>query len=160
MTTEFGSDPTLRSYAQLVRKRKWWVIGLALVGLAVSLAISFTESKQYSASAQVLVQSSSQASALGSTQQPVTTTDVQTMLQLVTSAPVTKVVQKKLGHAPSVAAAEVAQTNVISITAVAGTPAEAATVANAYAKAFVNYQQTVAINNLTQAEAQLRGQLK
>ena len=88
MTTEFGSDPTLRSYAQLMRKRKWWVIGLALVGLAVSLAISFTESKQYSASAQVLVQSASQASALGSTQQPVTTTDVQTMLQLVTSAPV------------------------------------------------------------------------
>jgi capsular exopolysaccharide synthesis family protein len=160
MTTEFGSDPTLRSYAQLMRKRKWWVIGLALVGLAVSLAISFTESKQYSASAQVLVQSASQASALGSTQQPVTTTDVQTMLQLVSSAPVTIVVQKKLGHAPSVAAAEVAQTNVISITAVAGTPAEAATVANAYAEAFVNYQQTVAINNLTQAEAQLRGQIK
>jgi capsular exopolysaccharide synthesis family protein len=160
MTTEFGSDPTLRSYAQLVRKRKWWVIGFALVGLAVSLAISFTESKEYTASAQVLVQSSSQASALGSTQQPVTTTDVQTMLQLVTSAPVTKVVQEKLGHAPSVAAAEVAQTNVISITAVAATPAEAATVANAYAKAFVNYQQTVAINNLTQAEAQLRGQIK
>jgi capsular exopolysaccharide synthesis family protein len=160
MTTEFGSDPTLRSYAQLVRKRKWWVIGLALVGLAVSLAISFTESKEYTASAQVLVQSSSQASALGSTQQPVTTTDVQTMLQLVTSTPVTKAVQRKLGGAPTVSAAEVAQTNVISITAVAATPGTSATVANAYARAFVNYQQTVAMNNLTQDEAQLRGQIK
>lgn len=160
MTAEFGSDPTLRSYAQLVRRRKWWVIALALLGLAVSLAISFTESKQYAASAQVLVQPSSQASALGSAQQPVTTTDVQTMLQLVTSAPVTSAVQKKLGHAPSVTAAEVAQTNVISITAVAGTPVQAAAVANAYAQAFVSYQQTVALNSLAQAEAQLRGQIR
>ena len=39
MTSEFGSDPTLRSYAQLVRRRKWWVIGLTLLGLAASLAI-------------------------------------------------------------------------------------------------------------------------
>lgn len=160
MTAEFGSDPTLRSYAQLVRKRKWWVIALALAGLAVSLVISFAEPKQYAASAQVLVQPSSQSSALGSTLQPVTTTDVQTMLQLVTSAPVTSAVQKKLGHAPSVTAAEVAQTNVISITAVAGTPVQAAAVANTYAKAFVSYQQTVAISNLTQAEAQLRGQIR
>ncbi len=160
MTAEFGSDPTLRSYAQLVRKRKWWVIGLAVAGLAASLAISFTESKQYAASAQVLVQPSSQASALGSAEQPVTTTDVQTMLQLVTSAPVTSAVQKKLGHAPSVTAAEVAQTNVISITAIAGTPIQAATTANTYAKAFVNYQQAVAISSLTQAEAQLRGQIR
>jgi capsular exopolysaccharide synthesis family protein len=160
MTTEFGSDPTLRSYAQLVRKRKWWVISLALLGLAVSLAISFTEHKEYTASAQVLVQSASQASALGSTQQPVTTTDVQTMMQLVTSTPVVEAVRSQLGSAPSVSTAEIAQTNVISITAVAATPTRSAAVANAYAKAFVNYQQTVAMNNLTQAEAQLRGQIK
>jgi len=160
MTTEFGSDPTLRSYAQLVRKRKWWVIALAVAGLAVSLAISFTEPKQYAASAQVLVQPSSQASALGSSQQPVTATDVQTMLQLVTSAPVTNAVQKKLGHVPSVTAAEVAQTNVISITAIAGTPVQAAAVANDYAQAFINYQQTVAISSLTQAEAQLKDQIR
>ena len=60
MTAEFGSDPTLRSYAQLVRRRKWWVIALGLAGLGVSLAISFTEPKQYAATAQLLVQPSSQ----------------------------------------------------------------------------------------------------
>jgi len=160
MTSEFGSDPTLRSYAQLVRRRKWWVISFALLGLAVSLAISFTEAKQYAASAQVLVQPSTQAGALGATQQPVTTTDVQTMLQLVTSAPVTSAVRRQLGSAPSVTAAEVAQTNVISITAVSGVPARAAAIANAYARAFVAEQQTEAINSLTSAEAQLRAQIR
>jgi capsular exopolysaccharide synthesis family protein len=160
MTSEFGSDPTLRSYAQLVRRRKWWVISFALVGLLVSLAISFTEAKQYAASAQVLVEPSSQASALGASQQPVTATDVQTMLQLVTSAPVTAAVRHQLGSAPSVSAAEVAQTNVISITAISTIPARAALIANAYARAFVADQQKVALDNLTSAEAQLKGQIK
>lgn len=160
MTSEFGTDPALRSYALVVRRRKWWVIALALLGLAVSLAISFAEPKQYSASAQVLVQSASQASALGTTQQPVTQTDVQTMMELVTSAPVTKVVQRELGSTPSVTADELAQTNVIAITAAAGTPSRAAAVANAYARAFVNYQQTVALSSLAQAEAQVRGQIR
>jgi capsular exopolysaccharide synthesis family protein len=160
MTSEFGTDPTLRSYAQIVRRRKWWVIALALLGLMASLAISFTEPKQYTASAQVLVQSSSQATALGSTQQPVTQTDVQTVMELVTSAPVVRAVQRELGSAPTVSAAEVAQTNVIAITAAAVGPARAAAVANAYARAFVNYQQTVALNSLAQAEGQLRVQIK
>jgi polysaccharide biosynthesis transport protein len=160
MTSEFGSDPTLRSYAQLVRRRKWWVIAFALIGLAVSLAISLTETKQYSASAQVLVQPSSQTGALGTTQQPVTPTDVQTMLQLVTSAPVTAAVRGQLGSAPAVSAAEVAQTNVISITAISTVPARAALIANTYARAFISDQQKVALSSLTSAEAQLKAQIK
>jgi len=160
MTSEFGSDPTLRSYAQLVRRRKWWVIAFALVGLAVSLAISFTEAKQYAASAQVLVEPSSQANALGAAEQPVTPTDVQTMLQLVTSATVTGTVRHQLGSAPAIAASEVAQTNVISITAISTVPARAATIANTYARAFITDQRAQAINSLVSAEAQLRSEIK
>ncbi len=160
MTSEFGSDPTLRSYAHLVRKRKWWVIAFALVGLAVSLAISFLEAKEYSATAQVLVQPSSQTGALGTTQQPVTPTQVQTMLQLVTSAPVTSAVRRTLGSAPAVTAAEVAQTNVIGITAVSTSPARSALIANAYAQAFIKTQRTTALSNLTSAETQIRSQIR
>jgi capsular exopolysaccharide synthesis family protein len=160
MTSEFGSDPTLRSYAHLVRRRKWWVIGLAMLGLGISIAITFTEPKQYSASAQVLVQASSQTGALGATAQPVTTTDVQTMLELVTSAPVTSAVQRKLGSVPSVSAAEVGQTNVIAITASSAAPARAALIANVYANAFVSEQRTVALDSLAAAEAQLRTQIR
>ncbi len=160
MTSEFGSDPTLRSYAHLIRKRKWWVIAFALAGLAVSLAISFLEPKQYSAAAQVLVQPSSQTGAFGTTLQPVTPTQVQTMLQLVTSAPVTSAVRRQLGSAPAVTASEVAQTNVIAITAVAGAPARAAVIANAYAKAFISNQRTSALNSLAATEVQVRNQIR
>jgi capsular exopolysaccharide synthesis family protein len=160
MTSEFGTEPTLRSYMLLVRRRKWWVAGLAVVGLGASLALSFTEAKQYTATAQVLVQSAGGPSSLDAPQQAVTPTDVQTELLLVTSAPVRTVVSRKLGSASGVSAAEVAQTNVIAITAIAGNPAQAALIANTYATAFVTYQQKVALNGLTAAEAQLRTQIR
>jgi len=98
---ESGSGPTLRSYLVTLRRRKWWVAGFVLLGLAASLALSLTEAKQYSATAQLLVQSSGQGANLGTTQ-PVTTTDVQTDLQLVTSAPVVKAVRAELGSAPGI----------------------------------------------------------
>jgi capsular exopolysaccharide synthesis family protein len=160
MTAELGSDPTLRSYAQLVRRRKWWVIALGLVGVVVSLAISFAQPKQYAATAQVLVQPSSDSSALGTIEQPVTQTEVQTMQQLVSSVPVTNAVRRQLGRAPGVSAAEVAQTNMISITATDAVPAQAARVANAYAAAFVSYQRTVALGSLAAVEGQLRAQIR
>ena len=63
-----------------------------------------------------------------------TTTDVQTDLQLATSAPVVRMVQKKLGSAPPISTSEVAQTNVIALTAISR-PWRAALIANTYANA-------------------------
>ena len=82
-----------------------------------------------------------------------------TELQLVTSAPVEAAVGRKLGSVPTVSAAEVGQTNVIAVTATAATPARAASIANAYANAFVAYQRSSAIDNLTAAETQLSQQI-
>jgi succinoglycan biosynthesis transport protein ExoP len=160
MTSAPGTEPTLRSYARLMRRRKWWVAGLAVLGLGVSLALSATEAKQYSATAQVLVQSSGNPSSVTSPQLYVTPTMVQTELLLVTGAQVKEAVEKKLGAAPGVSAAEVAQTNVIAVSAIAASPARAALVANTYARAFVTYQQTIAFHSLGAAEAQLRTQIK
>ena len=113
------AEPTVRAYLQVLRKRRWLVAALTLLGLAVSLALSLTQQKQYTASAQLLVQATGSDLALGSSQYySVTPTDVQTELQLVTSAQVQNLVRKNLGSAPPISAAEVAQTNVIAVTAV------------------------------------------
>jgi len=159
MTMEFGANPTLRSYLVVLRRRKWWIVWAAVAGLAVSLALSLTQAKQYSATAQLLVQPIGQASVSGAPQS-VTPTEVQTELQLVTSAPMQELVQRRLGSHPPVSSAQVAQTNVISITAIAATPPRAARIANTYAQAFVTYQRTVVIDNATAAEAQLRSQIQ
>jgi capsular exopolysaccharide synthesis family protein len=156
---EFGSEPTLRTYLAVLRRRKLWVISIALLGLAVSLAISLSEAKQYSATAQLLVQPSNETLALGSAQQQITPTDVQTELQLVTSAPVLMHVQRQLGSHPPISASEVAQTNVIALTATSSTPAEAALIANTYANAFVAHTRAASEANLTAAETQLKGQI-
>jgi capsular exopolysaccharide synthesis family protein len=160
MTTEPGAGPTLRSYIRLVLRRKWWVTGLTLLGLSASLAISLTQPRQYTSTAQVLVQSPTGPGALSTSPQQVTPTEVQTMLQLVTSAAVQAQVRQRLRTTPQVQAAEVAQTNVISITAVSAAPATAALVANTYARAFVSTQQSVALKNATNAETQLRSQIR
>jgi polysaccharide biosynthesis transport protein len=159
MTTEPGAGPTLRSYTRLVLRRKWWVTGLALLGLAASLGVSLTQAKQYSATAQVLVQSATGPSSLSASPQQVTPTEVQTMLQLVTSASVLGAVRHQLGSAPPVQASEVAQTDIISITAISPVPATAARVANAYAGQFVGTQQSVAVKNATNAETELKAQI-
>jgi succinoglycan biosynthesis transport protein ExoP len=157
---EFGTEPSFRAYLQILRHRKWWVGSIAVLGLAASLAFSLTAHKQYSASAQLLVQSSVGASAVDSGQQrPVTQTDVQTELQLVTSAPVQQAVRARLKSTPAVSASEVGQTNVIAITATSQVPSRAALIANLYATAFVQYRQAVASQSLATAEAQLRSQI-
>jgi polysaccharide biosynthesis transport protein len=156
---EPGNGATLHSYLVVLRRRRWWVIALAVLGLAASLALSLTEAKQYSATAQLLVQSSGQGISLGTTPQQVTTTDVQTDLQLATSEPVVELVRRQLGSAPPIAASEVAQTNVIALTATNASPVQAARIANAYASAFVEQTQKTAMSNLTTAQATLHEQI-
>jgi len=158
--TEFGSDPTFRTYLQILRRRKWWIGLIAMLGLVGSLAFALTVHKQYSATAQLLVQPSIDASGLGAVQeQPVTQTDVLTELQLVTSAPVQQAVRNQLGSTPTVSASEIGQTNVIAITATSQVPSQASLIANLYANAFVQYRQAVESRSLTTAEAQLRSQI-
>jgi polysaccharide biosynthesis transport protein len=157
--TEFGTEPTFRAYLQILRRRKWWVGLIAMLGLAASLAFAFTAHKQYSATAQLLVQPSFNPSGVALQEQPVTQTDVETVLQLVTSAPVQQAVRQRLGSTPAVSASEIGQTNVIAVTATSRVPYEAALVANLYANAFVQYRQAVASRSLAIAEAQLRSQI-
>jgi succinoglycan biosynthesis transport protein ExoP len=158
--SQFGTEPSFRAYLQILRQRKWWVASMTVLGLTASLAFSFTAHKEYSATAQLLVQPSVNASALdGGQEQPVTQTDVETELQLVTSAPVQQAVRSRLKSTPAVAASEVGQTNVMALTATSPVPSQAALIANLYATAFVQYQQAVATRSLTTAEAQLRSQI-
>jgi capsular exopolysaccharide synthesis family protein len=158
--TESGTEPSFHTYLLILRQRKWWICSIIVLSLAASLAFSLTSHKQYSATAQLLVQPSVNASALdGGQEQPVTQTDVETELQLVTSASVEQAVRTRLKSTPTVSASEVGQTNVMAITATSEVPAQAALIANLYANSFVQYRQGVASHSLTTAEAQLHTQI-
>ena len=152
-------EPTLASYLAVLRRRKWWVIAVIVLGLVASLGYSLTQPKAYSASAQLLFQPDNAVITANGSPEQITPTDVLTELQLVTSAPVKVAVARKLGNVPNVSAAEVGTTNIISVTATAANPARAALIANAYATAFVTYQRSVTISNLAAAETQLSRQI-
>jgi polysaccharide biosynthesis transport protein len=157
---EPGSEPSLRGYLHILRAGRWWVIALCLLGLGVSLALSLTATKQYAATAQLLVQSvGSDNLSTGTGSSDLTSVDVETELQLVTSAQVQSQVRAKLGSAPGISATEVGETNVIAVTAVSSDPARAATIANTYARAFVNWSTATTISNLAVAENQLISQI-
>jgi tyrosine-protein kinase len=158
---EPGAEPTLRGYLHVLRRGRWWVAAFSLLGLAVSLVLSLTATKQYSATAQLLVLSTASVNpSMDSGQSLITSTDVQTELQLVTSAQVQRQVAEKLGSTPEVAASEVGQTDVIAVTAVSPNPANATLIANTYARAFLNWSTATAVSNLSAAETQLNAQIK
>ena len=152
-------EPTLGSYLAVLRRRKWWVIAVTVLGLVASLGFSLTQPKAYSASAQLLFQPDNAVITASGSPEQITPTDVLTELQLVTSAPVKAAVARQLGNVPNVSAAEVGTTNIISVTATAASPARAALIANAYATAFVTYQRSVTFSNLAAAETQLSRQI-
>ena len=158
--SEPGSEPSLRGYLHILRAGRWWVIAVALLGLGVSLAMSLTTTKQYAATAQLLVQSVGSVNlATGADPGGLTSADVDTELQLVTSAQVQNQVRARLGRVPGIAASEVGVTNVIAVTAVSSNPALAARIANTYARAFVSWSTATTIRNLTIAENQLTSQI-
>ena len=155
-----ASEVDLRTYLRILRRRKWWVIvctGLAVVG---AIAYAFSATKEYSATAQLLVQPQNATIPLTSPAQTITTTQVATELQLLSSAPVVDAVKKSLHLSQlNVASAEQGQTDVISVTATNPDPALAARVANTYATDFVDYETLVALKGLTTTELQLQSQI-
>jgi polysaccharide biosynthesis transport protein len=157
---EPGTEPTLRSYLHVMRRGRWWVAAFSLLGLGIGLALALTATKQYTATAQLLVQAVGNVSTdTGSSQTLITSADVQTELQLVTSAQVQSQVRAELGSVPGVSASEVGQTDVIAVTAVSGEPGRSAQIANAYARAFVSWSTATTISNLAVAENQLTRQI-
>jgi uncharacterized protein involved in exopolysaccharide biosynthesis len=69
--TEFGPDPTFRTYLQILCHRKWRVGSITALGRAASLGYWLTAHKEYSATARLLGQPSVNASGLDAVQQAV-----------------------------------------------------------------------------------------
>jgi capsular exopolysaccharide synthesis family protein len=152
-------EGNLRTYLRIIRRRFPWLLAVTVLSLAIAVAFTAVQKKQYSATAELLVQPASGSVPISGTQQTVSPTEVLTELQLITNAPVKGQVTKKLGFTPNISVAEVGQTNEISLTGTARTPVLAAQVANTYAQTFVAYERTNALNAIITAELQLQGQI-
>ncbi len=152
-------EPQFLEYVRVLRRRKWWIVGGLVLGVIGSGAFAFTQTKEYQATATVLVTtvpSVSSAVPSGSVSPAQMATDA----QLVTTPGVAKVASGILGYpAPKVSATASTTENVISVTASGPSPTADAKVANAYAVAFVRSQQHAAIQDGKAAASSITVQL-
>ena len=97
---EHGTGPTPRAHLTVLRRRKWLTIvrRARTGGQPRPIPLGGETVLRHS---ELLVQSSGQTVDPGDAAQPVTTIDVQTDLQPVTSAPVVKAVHAQLRAAPA-----------------------------------------------------------
>src|SRR5438552_641463 len=149
----------LRRYIETLRERVWIVVAAVVITTGIAVAYVVTASKVYEAEADMLVTPiSSTDTFLGGlpglippSSDP--TRDVETASRLVTNVEVASSVKTKLNSSESpqqllgkVTAVPVASSNIVAVTAQAGSPAQARDLANAFA--------TEAVANQT---AQLHG---
>src|SRR5665213_813731 len=157
------ADADPRTYLHILRRRAGWILLVTVLAVAAVVGIDHARAKQYTATAQLLVQPASTVSN-AVTQQTASGNQVVTEMQILTSTAVKQAVQKVLkisqfANVPQASSAEVGQTNVITVSAKSSSPRGAETIANAYANAFVAYERISAIGSQTVAESQIKSQI-
>jgi len=139
MPPEPGAVGPVSRYVQGIWRRRVAILLAVLVIVGFSMVISSSRPTVYRATAEVLVQSSGVELALDPSARPRADPQrlVETEIRILASPAVREAVRIALGEAPPISAAPAGDADVISIDAESGSAERAATIANAYADAYV-----------------------
>lgn len=153
-----GDELELRDYLRVIRRRKWIIALVTLVVVGSDIGASLVQTPVYQGRAEILLQAKATESLFdpnsGQRNDPVRA--VQTEIQVLKSRPVRDLVRKELGSAPKVSASPVGQTDVIEVKAESTDPDRAAAVANAYARSYIDFRRTQAVDDLLAAAEQIQ----
>lgn len=138
----------LRDYLNVIRARRSVILLATVIVAAVALAVSLVQPPTYESEARVLISEKDQGAAIFGQVLPELSSQperaLQTQVQLVRVRPVAEAVVKRLGLEVQpdalmrrVSVSAIGQTNVIAISASAGSPDEARDIANAVAEEYV-----------------------
>jgi succinoglycan biosynthesis transport protein ExoP len=135
-------------YVRVLRRRKWIVVGIAVLVPLVAVLVSLRQAPTYRASAEVLVNQENLAAILSGVEDPGVWRDpvrfMQTQVDVAQTPGVTRRVSETTGIAlealprPVVAARE--NSNILEFTVTHRDPAVAASVATAYAEQFIGHR--------------------
>jgi polysaccharide biosynthesis transport protein len=160
-----GEDQGLARYVAAVRQGIWIIVGALVACVAVAALYLAQADKVYEASADLLVTPVQDAlvpvpGIIQASSDP--TRDVETVSRLVTAPSVALRVKRRLdlpqtvsGVAAKVSVQPLASSNIVSITAKGATPAQAASIANAFGTQFVADRTERLHQTLDQAIKQL-----
>jgi non-specific protein-tyrosine kinase len=153
-------DFDLRESFAVLRRRKWSMLIVIVVVLAVAAVMSYRKTPVYESTAVVLLRSQpidSLFSNAGSSGDP--ERRVQNEAELMRSAATQREVAERLGYSAGVALEAGGETDVIEVTASSTDPDEAALIANTYAEAHRDLRQQQNVEELTTAQQEVQVRL-
>lgn len=158
MPDEQSDELDLRGYLRVIRRRKWVIVAATVLVAAVALAVSMLQAPVYEGRAELLLQAQGSETLFnpntGQRTDPARALD--TEIQVLKSRPVRDLVEDRIGDAPEVTASGVGQTDVFVVKAESTDAERAATIANAYADAYIDFRRTQQVNDLLEAAAQIQ----
>jgi polysaccharide biosynthesis transport protein len=157
---EAATEPDLRDYLQVLRRRKA-IIALSVAAvLAVALTASYSQTPLYAATAKLLLKPRSAeyvfSNNSGSQSEVLSARSVETEIEVIKTEPVRELVRNKIGSAPAVQVRPVGQTDLVTIRAESTDPARASQVANAYASAYIDFRRKQAFDELSAASEEVQ----
>jgi capsular exopolysaccharide synthesis family protein len=155
---ETATEPGLRDYLRVLRRRKSAIILSVAVVLGVSLIASYLQTPLYAATAKLLLQPRTTQSIFSSNSQVNAdpTRSVRTEIEVIRTEPVQNLVRRKIGNAPRVEVSPVGQTDLVTIRAQGTDAKRTAVVANAYATSYVDFRRKQAVDDLSAAAEELQ----
>ncbi len=154
MSEDGAQSFELRTYLEVVQRRKALIAVVAVGTAAVALVISLLQTPVYEAGADILVQPRPTESVFSDTQARTSLAAIETEIEVLSSDPVQDRVRDKIGTVPEISAQRVGETDVMQVTGRSIDAQRAASIANAYAESYVEFRKAEAVGDL---EAASRG---
>lgn len=157
-----GTEPSgLREYALLLWRKRVTVLVVAAICVGATLAYCMLTKPVYQASASVLLeppiaQSLVEANSAGAV---APLPDVPDGIEVIESSAVAQLVAKTLPGAPTATATQVGTTNVVQVSTRSHDPRFAAATANAYANAYIRFEQKQTTNTFASAQSQVQNKI-
>jgi uncharacterized protein involved in exopolysaccharide biosynthesis len=154
-----GDELTLRDYAAVVARRRWIVITSAVLSSLVAILLVVLQTPIYSSSSEVLVQPRGADGLFEDQIVNLNDRAIETEIQVIEGQQVRERVRTDLGLdelPPLVAASAVGQTDVISLAVRDANATNTATLANAYADAYISVRREQAVDELLAASTEVQ----
>lgn len=153
------SNFDLRDSLAVLRRRKWTIIIVVLVVLALGAVMSYRKSPVYEATSSLLLKAASSNSVLAEASSSDPERRVQNEAELLRGSRTAREVERRLGFGAGVSVAAGGDSDVIEITASADDPEKAALIANTYAEAHRDLRQQDSLDLLTGAQQEVQLQI-
>jgi len=153
------SNFDLRDSLAVLQRRKWTILLVVVVVLALGGLLSYRKSPVYETTASLLLKAGSTASPLAEASSSDPERRVKNEAELLQGERTAREVANRLGFGAGISVAAGGESDVIEITASSGDPEQAALIANTFAETHKDLRQRDTAGAITSAEQEIQAQI-